>query len=272
MAQDHDDAAVAEFFDVGRIAELRGDIFGGIGSVIVAAAAAIVDGLFVRRSRFHQLFRQVVDLPIAFVGDENLMLGVEHAQALRHVLQGGGKSRVRFFQRFGAFAQSTFDVLVRGDVVVNGHPSAVRHRLVVDRDHTTIGQLVFRREGTAIGHLIDPCGDVFRRADRRHAGGNPRLEDRLQCRAPLYLVGAEPVHLRIAIVAHHEPLIAVEHRQAVRHVGKRGVQQMIALLKRLFGALQFGIGGQDPRASGGAERHDHEHDRRQYGAGDDVVL
>ena len=138
MPQDHDDAAVAELLDVGRSAELGGDIFGRVCADEIAADFAVVDDRFELRARLHHVFRQIVDLPVALVGDQNPMLRVEHAQALRHVLQRRGKPGVGFLQRVSAFHQGALDILLLGDVVVDGDPAAVGHRLVIDEDDAAV--------------------------------------------------------------------------------------------------------------------------------------
>ena len=57
-------------------------------------------------------------------------------------------------------------------------------------------------------------------------------------------VGGQVVHMDVALVADHQPAVAVEHAQALRHVVERGVDMDIRALQfaRLFGQAHLAFG------------------------------
>ena len=54
----------------------------------------MLDDCLVRYPRFQQCGWQRIHFGIALIADDQPLVGVEHAQALRHVVQGGVKSDV----------------------------------------------------------------------------------------------------------------------------------------------------------------------------------
>jgi hypothetical protein len=59
---------------------------------------AILHDLAQRRARTRLLPRQSVHLGISLVADKNFLIAVEHAQALRHVVEGGVEPDVLFLR------------------------------------------------------------------------------------------------------------------------------------------------------------------------------
>ena len=73
MAQYQDDAAITQLLNMGRITQLSRDVFGGGGPNIIAAAGTKFQNFTKRRSGLDQFLGQIVDLPIAFVGDQEFL-------------------------------------------------------------------------------------------------------------------------------------------------------------------------------------------------------
>ncbi len=64
----------------------------------IAREAAVGDAVFKqvgeRAARLHDVFGQIVQLLVALVADDQSLVAVEHAQALRHVVDGDAHARV----------------------------------------------------------------------------------------------------------------------------------------------------------------------------------
>ena len=72
-------------------------------------------------------------LDVLLVADDQPLVRVEHAQALRHVVERGVEQQV-------LLAQALLVAQARGDVLVSGHPAAVADRPQRRLDHAPIGQ------------------------------------------------------------------------------------------------------------------------------------
>ena len=138
-----------------------------------------------------------------------------------------------------------------GDVLVDGDPAAAVDRLVGDLDHPPVAQFVDGAIRLVAGDLGDAGLDIFLRGLRGTAGRDPRLEDRPQRHSRSHIVGAQPVHLGVARIADDEPLLAVEHAQAMGHVFQRHLQN--AVLSREAAGL--------PHQQAGAEEYDQDHEQ-----------
>ena len=57
------------------------------------------DDRLVRRAGFQEFGRQAIEARVTFVADDQALIAVEHAQAVRHVLQRRGETQIGFFQR-----------------------------------------------------------------------------------------------------------------------------------------------------------------------------
>ena len=70
------------------------------------------------------------------------------------------------------------------------------------------------------------------------AVGKAILEDLPQRGAGRNLLGGQPVHLGIAAVADDEPLLGVEHGQALQHVVHCRIELLVALIEFMLALLQ----------------------------------
>jgi hypothetical protein len=58
--------------------------------------------------------------------------------------------------------------------------------------------------------------------------GNTILDNLPQRRAGLHLIGGQPIDLGIALIGYQDPLLAVEHAKAVRHVFQGRIEAQTA--------------------------------------------
>ena len=146
------------------------------------------------------------------------------------------------------------DAFLRGDVLMDRDPAAVALGLMHHRDHAAVAQVVDGVIGLRPRHFGEPLVDVFLGVGGTLPGRDPRLEDGAQARSRRGLLGREAVHVRIVPVAHDEPLIAVEHAQALRHVLQREFEQI-------------GLRGEPVVEFGDEQRaeHDDPGQERRYG-------
>jgi hypothetical protein len=206
--------------------------------VIEAAGDAVLQDLAHGRAGFYLLGREAVHLGIALVAHDQPLVGIEHGQALPHVVQGGIELLV-------LLGQARVELLALGDVLVRAHHAAIGHRQAHDRDGAAVDQLddlanLLIEAGNAIGDelcRIDPRVD---------AGGGARLQNLAQRCPGLHLGMREPVDLGIAAVGDHHALVGVEQAQALRHVvdgridaGILGGQLRLALLQETVLLLEL---------------------------------
>ena len=145
------------------------------------------------------------------IGDDHAALPVRHQHRVGHAGDGCG-------QNLRIVPLGVFRPPLLGDVVERRHPAAARHRLVVDPHHAAVGGLDHVRDGLSLRH----------RREQLHAEGRgvfpegahllaarqqfqQRSSGRRELRRQVH-------HLAIALVAEHEPPIAVVHAQSLRHV------------------------------------------------------
>ena len=175
-------------------------------------------------------------------------------------------------------------LLLRRYVLVDRHPPSGLHGLMADRVDAAVAQLVYRIVGPRLGDRLQPLLDIVLGVVRTASLRHPCLQDGAQLGTGLGQLRRQPVHLAIAFVADHQPLIAVEHAQAVRHVPQRRVEQEVGSLQRALRAFERGGSGRElalaQRPDADREQHDGGQEqadltvlaRRQGGLPKDVVL
>jgi hypothetical protein len=132
------------------------------------------------------------------------------------------------------------------DVLVNGDPAAALDRLVGDGDDAPVAQFIDGAVGLVAIDLGEAGLDIFAGRLGGTAGGHSGLENRPQRRPGTHFIGAQPIHLQVTRIADDEPLLAVEHAQAMRHVFQRHFQD--AIFSREVAGL--------PNQHGSAEEND----------------
>ena len=204
------------------------------------------------RAGAHLLGCQPVDLRIAIVGEHDALLGIEHGQALDHVVEGGIELQVLQAQLLLVLLELSIQLFALGDVLVGADHAAIRHRPAQDGDEASV------REGHDLRDLLAEAGNALgdELAGVDVAVGTPfgtRLQDAAQRRARLHLLRIEVVDLGKAPVGEHHALPGVEQAHALRHVvycaieaGVLGLERLLPLLKELVLVRQTGRRG--PRA------------------------
>ena len=125
-----------------------------------------------------------------------------------------------------------------GDVLVHGHPAAVRHRLVRNGDRSPVGKLLGVGAGAGgreVGHLPHR----FLNGRALGAMGDAMTQDVLERGSRTPELFGQVVHRGVARVADDQPAAGVEHTQAVRHVVERDVEPQIDLLQLGLAFEQF---------------------------------
>ena len=108
-----------------------------------------------------------------------------------------------------------------------------------------------------LGHLLEAIGDIASGSPEKVPGGSALDQQVAQRRARPRVLGPQTVHLKVALVAQHQPCRAVEHAQALRHVVECGAQQA-ALRAAAAVGKQAGHGRSAKRER---QRHDDASDR-----------
>ena len=142
-----------------------------------------------------------------------------------------------------------------GDVVMGGEPAAGRAGLVLDLDQAAVGGLddVALDASDAVQDVVAIGIDVA----VERAGVGAVLDHVAEIDAGFHHRGREPIHVDVAAVADDEPLVLVEHEQALGHRVHRGVEPL--LLQR--DAARHLAEDQEQR--------EHEQADRQHGDGDE---
>ena len=173
---------------------------------------------------------QVEELPRPVVGKHDPQVAVEEGDAAGEVVDDGLQTRGPFAQQLVVFLELCCEPLALGDVLVREHAPAVRHQLLCNVDDAPVGKIMHLGFDLAVfGEEIvrEPLGLSRRVA----AAGDAILQDLAHIGAGPHLLGREAVHLRIERVANHEPLLAVEHGQALRHVVHGRIELRVLLLE-----------------------------------------
>ncbi len=142
-----------------------------------------------------------------------------------------------------------------GDVVVGREPAAGGTGLVLDLDQAAVRGL----DDGALGSpgIAQNVVAIGRDVTVERAGVMAMLDHVAEIGAGLHHVGRQPVHLDVAPVADDQPLVLVEHQQALRHGVHRGVELLL-------------LRGEPARhLAEDQEQREHEQADRQHGDGDE---
>ena len=180
-ARDADDAAVGQLLDArGHLAEIVGpaaDEALRVLDVIVAVGEAVVEDLPHRRAGLHLLGRQPVHLGVAPVAHDQPLLGIEHGDALQHVLQRRVELDVLRLELVLALPQQivlvlqlavgmlerVFHVALLADVLVRGDPAAAGNWMVHHLDDAAVGQMMHGARLRIATHRRQPLAHEFLR-------------------------------------------------------------------------------------------------------------
>ena len=226
----------------------------------LAVGDALLDDVAQVGAWLHLVRRQVVERRITIVGDDDAHVGIEHGEPLHHVVERHIELDVL---RLEPFLLRLQQLMLLPELLVE--PLTRRYVLVRD-DNPAVGR-------APVGHVNDaPVGQpmgirrqlpqpVDERVDEVfglvQALFEPVFEDLPDGRAGLHLLRCELVHFSVQLIAHDQPLLAVEHGKALRHVVQGGVQLVVLVLQLLLQSLLLGniVQRHDPAAIGpGLER------------------
>ncbi len=111
-----------------------------------------------------------------------------------------------------------------GDVLMGRHPAAVRHPGVHDAYDAPVGQLGRLARDNALGGVPRQIAfDILAESP----GGLARFQKLAQAATRSDEVGGEPVHLHVMPVGHGDPVVPVEHHEALAHVVQCGVEAQV---------------------------------------------
>jgi hypothetical protein len=210
-----------------------------------AGLIAKIDDLAELGARSHPAGRQAVHFDEAVVADDQRVVGIEEAQALRHVVDRGVELEVARPQRLFLLPEQLILLLearmqrfALGDVFMGGDAAAVGHRPDRVGDDAAVGE--FLHGGVERDVAADPLADVI---FRRH----PHLEAELEAvtdqvagqRARLHLFRREPVHLHVALVAEQHFALVIEDDDAERQIVDCVLDQRARIGRRSFSLIQF---------------------------------
>ena len=149
--------------------------------------------------------RYAVQFRETIVPDDKPLLAIEHAEPLRHIAQGRAEAGIHDLEFGCLLGQQFLAVLLRRHIFMGCQPSAIGHRLALDRDDPAVGKLL------DLVQLFYVDSDIGVRI-RRKIGAvlAARFENLPQAGAWLHLVFAEVVDLGVAGIGNDHPLFRVE--------------------------------------------------------------
>ena len=194
----------------------------------------------------HLLGRQAVHFRVAPVADDQPQIGIEHGEALRHVVEGRVELQVlrsellllRAEQLVLAL-QLAVELLAFGDVADADDPAAFRARIEGHRqdevglrpaDHL-LARLAGHQRPGRLQNLVDRLSAV-------ESLGNAALDDLAQRHAGLDRSRFRRVDLRVALIGDDETLVGIEHGDAMLRGRERGVEVGVARFELALALLQ----------------------------------
>ena len=189
-----------------------------------AGFKAQIDDFVERRAGADSAARNIIHVDKAVVADDQLVVGVEEAQALRHIIDRGVELEVSYPQglflllaQFVLSLETGVELFALGNVFVGRDPAAVGHRAHGVGDDPPVGE--FLNRGVERDIATDTLTDIF-------VGGSAHLEAEIEAmldqfagrRAGLHLFGREPVHLDVAAVAENHFALRVEDDNSERQI------------------------------------------------------
>ncbi len=188
---------------------------------------AQVDDLGQLHAGVNAVGRNIIDLDKTIVADDQAVIGIEEAQPLRHVVDGGVELEVPDPQRlfllpaeFVLRLQSGIEPFALGDVLVGRHPAAARHRVDGVGDDPAVNEFLHR--GVECDVAADALTDVIIRRDLHFEAEIEPMPDQFAGRRPrLHLFRRQPVHFPIALVAESDFALFVEYDDSKRQIVDR---------------------------------------------------
>jgi hypothetical protein len=200
-------------------------LLGGEARDVDAAVYAALHQIEQRGARPRVAWSEPINLQIAAVGDDQAQVAVVGAQAVGHVLERCVEQQIALVQRI-LLAQPG------GNVLVNRHPPAIRHRAERRFDHLSVSKAQPMRTGILSPHHGDaPIVKLLGFQVRMLAGLDRVIQDLTIGDAWLDDRPIESVDAQILLVANNETFVRVEQAQPLRHVADRLAQVVDLVLE-----------------------------------------
>ena len=120
-----------------------------------------------------------------------------------------------------------------GDVLMRRHCSTVGHGPNRNGEAASVAELAVEMAEGVVAAAQHAAHDVVGRHFRLQAVGHPMLDNLLQRGAGLHLRRGKVVDFGISVVAQHEPMLGIEHRQALDDVVECCIE-LVILRPQLF--------------------------------------
>ena len=173
------------------------------------------------------------------IAEDNAEVVVEEGNAAREVVDDGLQLRCALAQQAIVLLEQGIELLPLGDVLVRDHMAAVRRLAAPHIDDASVSKLVDARG--CLVEFLDQFVDEMFGAGRIVAAARHAIFEHLAERGSrFHLLAGEAVHLGVELVADHQPLLAIEHGQTLRHVVQGGVELLVLLLESLLEPLALG--------------------------------
>ena len=131
----------------------------------------------------------------------------------------------------GQLLDPDLGVLPVGDVFVGRNPAPVRHRVVGNSDRPTVVKHKLGRKVLLARQSLGAPGRVAIGLFLDSSGCDEIVEQFLERPSYGYKSGRKSVKLDEMIVPHHQPMIAVIHREALRHIAESSIKVSVQALK-----------------------------------------
>ena len=146
----------------------------------------------------------------------------------------------------GHMSDLRFGARALGNILVRSDPAAIQHRLIDNRYGPAIAERRSDRNHLFLSQTRRKVEYIFIDVRCKVSRVLPQLEYRFEVTAYPDLVSRHLVHFDIFAVANNQPLISVEHAQALRHMTQSRIKPSILLVELLLS--HFGFCDLDPNA------------------------
>ncbi len=204
----------------------------------IAARRHGIDHLAHRHADADKVVRQPVHFHEAGIEQHDAVIGVDRAQAVRHLGD-------RLVEALELDAQIVFAALAIGDVLYQRDPSAAGKRAIVHREGASARHLAQQPERLAARHHVEaPPLDLFELFQRIVAAIAGVPDEVGHRHADPRRLGRQIEQFEEALVEQGQPLFGIGHAQAMRHAGERRFMQrkQFPELSRLGAASLNGVG------------------------------
>ena len=179
----------------------------------------MLDDVAHRDADADNVFGEAEHLEEARIEQHDAMLGIDRAKPVRHVID-------RLVEALELHAHRVVLALALGDVLDQRHPSAAGDRAIVHREGAPARHLAQQAERQPARHHVGAAALDQLELRGREISLRRRMRDQVGHRhADARDLRREVVHFEEALVEEHEPLLRIDHAQAMRHAGERRLVQ-----------------------------------------------